>query len=134
MHGSTPDWSAQRTRLDALYQLIEKTQQAALASLSSDSADDFVARCGDLSRVLSQELPALAQALAQSKVPHDVQQAFSKVQTGLQALQDTAARLQAGNQRALGVLFPTDQVQTYSQLGAKAYGGVGRSTGTRLKA
>ena len=76
----------------------------------------------------------LVHALAQPGAPVAVQQLLHQVQTGLNVLQDTTARLQAGNQRALGVLFPPDQVRTYSQLGAKGYGAPGRSSGTSFKA
>jgi hypothetical protein len=129
-----PDWAACQSRLEALLQLTEKAQEAAIASLSSGHADDFVARCGDLSRVLVQEQAGLVHALAQPGAPVAVQQLLHQVQTGLNVLQDTTARLQAGNQRALGVLFPPDQVRTYSQLGAKGYGAPGRSSGTSFKA
>lgn len=128
------DWSWCQARLTQLNDLIQKAQEAALASLSHGETDTFVARCADLSRVMGQEQARLAQAFQQAPAPTHIQTQLAQVQAGLTALQSNMARLQAGTDRALGVLFPTDQVQTYSKLGAKAYGALGRSTGTSLKA
>lgn len=129
-----PDWASCQTRLEGLLTLIQKAQEAGISSLSLNSADEFVARCADLSRVLGQEQSALAQTLSQPDAPAQVKQLLLQVQTGLNVLQDTTTRLQASNQRALGVLFPPDQVQIYSKLGTKGYGAPGRSSGTLLKA
>jgi hypothetical protein len=116
-------WKPCIDQLDTLASAIQAAQAAALDSISLGDADLFVQRCGELSSALAQAQPVLQQHLAQAAPPGEVLFKLQQVQTGLTALQSIQARLSASTQKALGVLFPADQVKAYSRLGARSLGG-----------
>jgi hypothetical protein len=120
---TTDPWKLCTDQLDALASAIQAAQDAALDSISKGDADFFVQRFGELSRALAQAQPVLQQTFTQERVPGEVLLKLQQVQTGLAALQNTQARLSATTQKALGVLFPADQVKAYSRLGARSLGG-----------
>ena len=121
---NAPDrWKHCIDQLDVLVSAIQAAQTAALDSISQGDADFFVQRCSDLSRALAQAQPVLQRALGQEAPPAEVMLKLQQVQTGLDALQTVQARLSGATQKALGVLFPADQVKAYSRLGHKGLGG-----------
>ena len=121
---NAPDrWTPCIDQLNVLATALQAAEKAALDSISSGDADFFVQRCSDLSRALAQAQPVLQQALGQDRPPAEVLLKLQQVQTGLSALQSMQARLSATTQKALGVLFPADQVKAYSRLGGRGLGG-----------
>ena len=126
-------WSASLERLDQLAQAVEAALEAAKNSITSGEADTFAHRCAELGHALQQALPTFSQALQNPPVPTDFRVKLKALQTRMNLLQQTQARLAASNQQALGVLFPTDQIQAYSRLGQKN-AGAGLASARYLKA
>lgn len=121
------DWKTCLTQLNALCAQLRATQEAAQQSISSGSADEFSQRCSELARTMTQVQPRLAQVLGRGAAPPPlVLEKLQEFQRGLTDLQALTAQMSASTQRALAVFFPTDQVQTYSRLGARAYGAASR--------
>jgi hypothetical protein len=133
---NSPDqrWTPCIDQLDVLASAIQAAQTAALDSISQGDADFFVQRCHELSRVLAQAQPLLQQALGQDRPPTHVLLKLQQVQAGLTALQSLQTRLSATTQKALGVVFPADQVKAYSRLGGGRGLGGGLAGSAYLKA
>jgi hypothetical protein len=126
---NAPDrWTPCIDQLNVLATALQAAEKAALDSISSGDADFFVQRFSDLSRALAQAQPVLQQALGQDHPPAEVLLKLQQVQTGLSALQSMQARLSATTQKALGVLFPADQVKAYSRLGGRGLAGAPASS------
>lgn len=133
MPESTPDWTGIQETLLQLLEMIEATEAVAKEGLLSNQADLLAARSGELSQALAAAQPLLASALAQGLPPAQIKQRVQEVQSRLDNLRETTTRLQAVTERALGVLFPADQVQAYSRLG-KGYGAQAKPGSAYLKA
>ncbi|WP_101047127.1 hypothetical protein [Macromonas nakdongensis] len=120
-----PDWSPSLEQLDTLDQHLERALQAALDSVRLGTADALVQCCAELGPALQQALPTLAQAIQWGEPPTAFRVKLQALQKRLELLQQTQARLAASNQQALGLLFPTDQIQAYSRLGPARGPGLG---------
>jgi len=129
----TPDWTPCLDTLRSLRHMVLEVQAVAHQPQENNTPDALSNGCAELAKALASCQPGLAQALAQDKPPAEVQELLSQLKSSLNALQDQTTRLQAGTTRALNVLFPSDQVQTYSRLG-KGYGAQPRAGTGYLKA
>lgn len=115
-------WAPSLQQLEQLDQHLERALQAALDSVRSGEGDSFAQRCAELGQALHAALPALAQATQLGDAPTEFRVKLQALQQRLELLQQTQARLAAGNQQALNVLFPADQIQAYSRLGRRGPG------------
>lgn len=129
-----PDWAASIGHLKALRQALAVAQRAALDSVSApaaNGADALAQQLADLAQLMAQGLPALQAAAQSGPPPAQAVQLLQQLGGELDALRGLNTRLSARAQRALEVLFPADQVQAYSRLGARSPLGknVGNSAG-----
>jgi hypothetical protein len=116
--------------------LLEQLESAQSLAGQADP-DAFAAACQRLSQSLAQHQRGLAQFLGQPGASDaDTQLLLQRLGTGLALLRDLSLRQGAAAQRALGTLFPQEQLNAYQRLGQKGgYGAAPRSgPGGALKA
>lgn len=117
-------WSAAQQQLESLLAQFDTARVAAQhSSRSPTQADGYAAQCRELAQQVAQAYPVLARALMQGQPPAEVVTLFQHIKRQLEHLRDTTARLAAGPDRALGILFPHQHNGTYAQLGGR--GGMG---------
>lgn len=125
MVAPTTPWSAAQQQLEGLLAQFDAARMAAQQSSHSPAqADGYAAQCRELAQQVAQAYPVLARALMQGQPPAEVLTLFQQVKQRLEHLRDTTARLAAGPERALGILFPQQHQGTYAQLGGRG-GGMG---------
>lgn len=132
---SPPDpWQPWRLHIQSLEQVINSAQRAlATAHLHPEQADHLLSALAPLGPLVGTP-PPIPEG---SAVPAELREAVARVGQLLSNLGQQVGRLDTANQRALSVLFPTEQLHTYAKLGGRTpYGaGPGRSSGTtHLKA
>ncbi|MEY2685433.1 MAG: hypothetical protein RJA09_2577 [Pseudomonadota bacterium] len=113
--------------------MVEAQQAFEANTQQPDHADRLVTALSPLGSLLAAppHIPPGANA------PADVRAALSRLGALLGQLRQHLLRLDARNQRALSVLFPAEQLQTYAKLGGRTVfgSGPGRSSGlAHLKA
>lgn len=127
-------WHGWYQHIQTLEQAVSQAQRAlSSAHLHPENADQFLAALTPLGAVVSNPPPVPEG----SAIPAELRDAVRRVGVVLGNLGQQLGRLDNANQRALSVLFPTEQLQTYAKLGGRTpYGaGPGRSGGsTHLKA
>jgi hypothetical protein len=120
-----PDWTRCQAALQQVIELTDAAHRAAVVAADSGLADEFSSSCVRLNLALSTAQPMVASMSGVKPVPAEVRRLLDGIESRLQALQEFTARQDAATRRALGVLFPADQVREYSRLGSRlaAYGG-----------
>ena len=129
---SPPPWKDCQVALERVLEMTQSTLQAATDAVSSGQADAYASSCAQLAKALTTLQPALSHVLRQGSPPTELQGLMQRIDGDLQALQALTTRQEAAARRALGVLFPADQVREYSRLGSRlgAYGAGTRPAGS----
>ena len=122
------DWTHSQAALQRVLDLTESAQQAAGEAVATGKAEGFVGICAQLVQALAAAQPVVAAVMGAKPVPADLRRMLEGIDTRLQALQELTTRQDAATRRALGVLFPADQLREYSRLGSRvgAYSAGGR--------
>jgi hypothetical protein len=126
-HAPDP-WHPLRQHLQqVLAGLTELQAVADLAPTSPEHATQLAHGCAAFAQVLGALPSAPPPALP---LPADLRLALEQLSAGLSALRLSVSRLGTGTERALGELFPTEQVNAYARLGGRTpYAGGPRGSG-----
>jgi hypothetical protein len=118
------DWTNCQAALQRVFELTETAHQAASDAVATGKAEGFASCCAQLAQALAFAQPMVATVAGVQPVPAELRRLLEGIETRLQALQELTTRQDAATRRALGVLFPADQVREYSRLGSRlgAYG------------